>query len=308
MGLQTAYAVRYGTNVISDWKAEFATQSDRRKRIIVRHPFSTIRGHHQPTTARHVLDKASRSVLALTGLTGAAIDGTNTLIAVYAQLASSGLPAAGSIHRTYTANRGLLVPRRLQCGLRAMATLDCEALLFSADGAAHPISISDVAALPTLVANNVLHSIGPITLGIAGSVFTFDCPQNVSIDFGSGADTLGCGSDVYDTHLQYPRSAPVITISGIEASVFGGANAVPPVGKAIDHANSKIFFRRRAANGIGFVADATAQHIRLTANGVAVVTEHTGQGTNRAEVSIQITTSWDGTNAPIAINTAAAIA
>ena len=250
--------------------------------------------------------KRAATILALTGLTGVAIDGTNTLIAYFAAVGANGLPSAGGVHRSYTANRGLLLPRRLSCAARGNVSIDCEALLYSSDGAAHPLAIAENATLPTLPINNVFHTIGPVTLGITGTTFQPNCLQNVSIDFGSGADTLGCGSDLYDMHLQIPRVAPVITISGIDAAAFGSAG-VPPVGYPVDHSATTIFFKKRATNGIGFVANGTAEHIKLTVNGVAVVTQHTGQGTSRAEVTIQITTSWDATNAPVTINTASVI-
>lgn len=308
MPLHTAFAVRHGTTVLSGMtQIDTQTNPQVEAESSVGTPFPQFAVITSQKPKIMFASKAAAAVLALTGLTGVAIDGTNTLVAFYAQLGTNGLPASGGVHRSYTANRGLLLPRRMQCGLRGSLQVDLEALLYSSDGAAHPLVISDTATLPTLTQNNIQHAIGPITLGITGSVFTMGCPQNVTIDFGSGAETIGCGSDLYDAHLQYPRSAPVITISGIDAAAFGGTNAVPPVGKAIDHANTKIFFRKRALNGIGFVADATAEHIKLTANGLAVVTQHTGQGTSRAEVTLQITTSWDATNAPITINTASAI-
>ena len=307
MGLHTAFAVKHGSTVISGLQTldsqtnptvesdssagspypQFAVITAQRPRIM----FAT---------------KQSAALLGVTGLAGAVIDGTSTLVAYYASLAATGLPAAGSVHRSYTANRGLLLPRRLSVARAGNVQVDAEALLYSSDGTSHPLVISDTAALPALTLANILHGIGPVTLGITGTFFAADCIQNVSIDFGNGAETLGCGSDLYDKHLQLPRVAPVITISGINAAAFGTAG-VPPVGYQVDHTKSIFYFRKRALSGIGFVADATAEHIKMTANGLAVVTQHTGQGTARAEVTIQITTSWDGTTAPITINTASAI-
>lgn len=309
MGLHNAFAVRYGSTTVSGLTTldtqinptveaesssgspfpQFAVITSQRPRIM----FAT---------------KMAAALLGVTGMAGAVIDGTNPFTAFYAALSPSGLPNAGSVHRSYAASRGLLVPRRLQCSGRGQLQVDAEALIFSADGAAHPIVIGDNVALPAVIANNVLHTIGPITLGVTGTVITPGCIQNVSVDFGNGADTLFCGSDLYDRHLELPRVAPVITLSGINATAFADTGGVPRVGMPLSHAATRIFFRKRAANGVGFVADATAEHIQLTVDGVAVVTQHTGQGTSRAEVTIQITTKWDGTNAPVTINAASAIA
>ena len=245
------------------------------------------------------------AALALTGSTGVAIDGTNNLVAYFASVGTDGLPASGSVHRTYTAVRGLLLPRRLTAAHRRPAQLDMDAMLYSSDGAAHPLVIADNVALPTLTPANVEHTLGPISLGITGDVFTFGCATNLTIDFGNNAATRGCNSDLYDKHVEQPGIRPIATITGLNATAFGSAG-VPPVGKKLDHTETVIYLRKRD-EGIGFVADATAEHIKLTMNGVAVVTQHTGQGTAAAEVTVQIYGSWDGTLAPITIDTASAI-
>lgn len=308
MSLNTAFAVKHGTIVISGL-SNLDTQLD----PVVESESSA--GSPFPQFAVIVSQKPKimfstkqvAAFLGVTGMTGAVIDGTNSLVAYYAKIGANGLPASGNVHRTYTATRGLLLPRRISVGLRGHAQVDAEALLYSSDGIAHPLALADTGTLPTLTQNNILHAIGPMTFGTSGSSFAFGCPQNVTIDFGNGAETLACGSDLYDGHLLVPRIAPVITISGIDAAVFGGTNAGTLVGKQFDHATTKLYLRKRAINGIGFVADATAEHIKLTANGLAVVTQHTGQGTSRGELTIQFTTSWDGTNAPIIIDAASAI-
>lgn len=310
MGLHTAFAVKHGATVIAGLSnLDTQTNPDVQAESQSGSPFpqfSVITGQRPKMM---FATKQVAALLAVTGLAGVAIDATNNLVAYYASLGANGLPAATAVHRMYTANRGLLLPRRLTCAKQGFASVDTEALLYSADGAAHPLAISDVGALPVLTQSNILHSLGPMTLGIAGvgNSFLFDCPQNLSIDFGSGAETLGGGSDLYDTLLQVPRVAPVITITGLNVAQFG-PGGVPPVGAPMSHAATKLFLRKRALNGIGFVPDLTAEHIKLTFNGTATVTSHTGQGTARSEVSMQIVTDWDGTSAPITINTASAIA
>lgn len=307
MGLHTAFAVKYGSTVVSGLQqldAQTNPNVEAESNSGTPYPQFVVITEQKPRVMFST--KQVAALLGVTGLAGAAIDGTNGFVAYYASLASNGLPAAGTVHRSYTTNRGLLLPRRLVCQSRGNAQVDAEALVFSADGAAHPFVIADNVGLPTIVQNNIQHTIGPIALGVTGTVITPDCLQNLTIDFANGAETLHCGSDLYDTHLQLPRVAPIITITGINAAVFGSAG-VPPVGLPLSHAATKIFLRKRATNGIGFVADGTAEHIKLTCCGVAVVTQHTGQGTARAEVTIQITTAWDGTNAPVTINAASAI-
>lgn len=309
MSLNTAYAAKYGSTVIAgltNLNTSLNPEVQNESGIGTPFPQFAVITAQKPRVA--FASKAVAAALGVTGSTGAKIDGTNGFLAYYAKIGDDGLPASGSVHRTYTANRGLLLPRRLNCNHRQSAMLDMEALLFSADGAAHPVAVADNVALPTLAQNNEQHTLAGITFGISGSVTTFGCAQSLSIDFGSGAETIGCGSDLYDAHLQLPSVKPVITITGIDAIVFAGTGGVPAVGKTLDHANTAIYLRKYSESGIGFVANGTAEHIKITCNGLAVVTQHNAQGTTRGEVTLQITGSWDGTNAPLQIDTASEIA
>lgn len=306
--LHNAFAVKYGSTVISgltQLDAQLNPKVEAESSSGTPYPqFAVITGQDPRIM---FATKQVGALLGITGLAGALIDGTNSLIAYFAQLNGAGVAAAGTVHRSYTAVRGVLVPRRLSVAAQGNLQADAEALLYSSDGAAHPIAISDAVALPTNVLNNILHTIGPITLGVTGTVINPSCIQNVTIDFGNGADTVGCGGDLYKTHAIVPRAAPVITITGIDAAAFAATGGVPPVGLPLAHAATKIFFRKRNPNGVGFIADATAEHIKLTCFGVAVVKSHTGQGTDKAEVTIEITTAHDGTLAPLTINAASAI-
>lgn len=306
MSLHSAYAVKHGATVLSglnniDTNLNAQVQAD--TGIGSAFPQFAAVTEQKPQMAFQATMLAE--TLAVTGATGAIIDGTSNLVGYLAKLGNDGLPLAGTVHRSYTAVRGLLLPRRLSCTHRRPAQLDVEALLFSSDGAAHPIAIADDVALPVLVVANKQHTLGKIQLGVSGTVFDFECAQSMTIDFGNGAQTRGCGSDIYDKMVEQPGIKPVITLTGLSAAAFGTAG-IPPVGLKIKHAGTILYLRKRN-EGIGFVADATAEHIKLTAEGVAVVTQHTGQGTAGAELTVQITCSWDGTNAPITINTASAI-
>ena len=308
MTLHNAFAVKYGTTVVSGLtQLDLQTNPNVESESSSGTPFPQFAVITSQDPRIMFATKQVGALLGVTGLVGAVIDGTNGMTAYFARLADNGIAASGAVHRTYVASRGLLVPRRLQCAARSHVQVDAEALLYSSDGAAYPLAIADNVALPATTQNNILHTIGPITLGITGTVINPNCIQNVSIDFGNGAGAVGCGGDLYNTHIEQPRVAPVITLTGIDAAVFG-TGGVPPVGLPLAHTATKIFFRKRALSGIGFVPDGTAEHIKLTTNGIAVVKSHTGQGTDKAQVTLEITTAWDGTIAPLTINSASAIA
>lgn len=308
MALRNAFAVKLGTTVLAGLQgidSQMNPEVDNEPNLGSNFPqFAAI------TAQKPKLMFTSRSVascLGLLGSTGATIDGTTSLIAYWAKLDGIGNPLSGNVHRSYTATRGLILPRRLSCQHRQSAQLDVEVLLYSSDGVAHPVAISDTATLPTIVRAFVQHTLGPITLGITGTTFTVADPTQLTIDFANNAATAGSGSDLYDKYMEQQGIRPVINISGIDAELFG-TGKVPPVGTAITHAGTTIFLRKRKEDGIGFVANGTAEHIKVTVNGVAVVTSHRGTGNGKSEVSLQITTNWDGTNAPIVFDTASAIA
>lgn len=307
MTLHSAYAVRYGASTVLSGLTNLnvglnpQVQND----TGIGSPYPQFVAVTEQKPLMRFGTRMVAALLDLTGSTGLQINASNNLTGFFAQLGDDGLPAAGSVHRSYTAVRGLLLPRQLTCSHRQPAQIEAEALLHSADGAAHPLVIADNVALPTLAVANIQHTLGAIKLGVTGTIFDFGCTESLTVDFGNGAQTRGCTSDVYDKHVEQPGIRPVVTLTGLSAAAFGAAG-VPPVGLKVTHAGTVIYLRKRN-QGIGFVADATSEHIALTIDGVAVVTEHSGQGTAAAQVSLQITGAWDGTNSPITIDTTAAI-
>ncbi len=118
MGLHNAFAVKYGSVVVAG-----LTQLDAQTNPNVEAessggtPFPQFAVITEQKPRVMFQTKQAAALLAVTGLAGAAIDGTNGFEAYFANLASTGLPAAGTVHRRYTANRGLLLPRRRWCSL-----------------------------------------------------------------------------------------------------------------------------------------------------------------------------------------------
>lgn len=242
--------------------------------------------------------RAAAAMLAVTGVTGADIDGGNNLVATYAQL-TNGVPSAGSVHRTYTAANGLLLPRRLSCAHRADAVVDAEAILWSSDGAADPFTIADNAALPAITRDNIRHTLASVTF----ASIDMGCVTNVTVEFGNNASSLGCLSNIYDQHAKQSGTQAVITITGIDTEKFAAAG-IPTKGKRAEHADTEIVLRKYDTDGNAFVAPATTEHIQITAAGLATVVNHSGQGLEEGQLTVQLTCDWDGTNAPLQIDTA----
>jgi hypothetical protein len=303
MSLQTAFAVEYGSTVLAgldNLSQAVNNNVDNGVGIGSIYPqFAVLRGQ-QP--AIQFQSHAVASVLAVTGYVGADIDGSNNLKAYFAKMDGQ-VPATGSVHRTYTADRGVLVPRRLSCAHQQDSIVDCEALLYSSDGATEPIVIADDVALPSLTRDNIRHTLKSVTL--AG--VDLGCVTNVSIEFGNGVRTRGCNSDLWDKLVEQGGVQSVITITGIDADKFS-STGIPLKGKGGTHANSIIWLRKYDESGIDFVDDLTAEHIKIDAEGLVVVSDHSGQGSETSELTVQMYCTLDASeNAPIAINTASAI-
>lgn len=300
MTLSTAYAAQLGSTVLSgltNLDAQTNPEVDNEVGIGSIYPqFVVIRSINPKVLFN---SRAAQATLSQTGSTGADITDANPFKATFARLAANGQPDNTAIHRTYTATRGLLLPKRLSCQHRQDARIDVETLLWSADGVAAPMVIADTGALPTVPRDNIRHTLQSATIGGV----SFGCLESVDVDFGNNARTRGCSSNQYDSDMIQAGVQPVITLVGLNADVFKSAG-IPLDGKPVQHVDTSIVLRKYSEDGTGFVAAATAEHIELTASGLAVVVNHSGSGANESTVNVRVTCDWDGTNAPIGIDTA----
>lgn len=211
----------------------------------------------------------------------------------------------GANHRSYTINDGLVIPTRLTCDYQGDAELEVQVLV-TYDGTNNPVVITDSVALPT-VTDNERYSLGPISVG------GVDLPQlrRVELDFGLRAQAIGAGggsapADVWPTFASISQGQPTLTCRGIDVEWFKAAN-VPIGGLAVTHATTAIYFRKRLRHST-FVADATEEHVLITADGMAVIDDAiSASGDAEAESSVIIPLDYDGTNAPLVIDTTAAI-
>lgn len=238
--------------------------------------------------------------LAQCGLTGHVIE--NNGVNFFAQKYTEGsTPASGSVHRKYNLQEGVMVPRTITCDHRGDAELIYECFA-TYDGVNAPIAETDTSALPTAVLDAERFTLGPVTIGSV----TIDHLTRLEIDFGLNVLVLGSDSDVYDTWCCVRGIAPRITLRGIDIEWLKAAN-IPLGGKAATHLTTKIYLRKRTHAGT-YVIDATAEHIKFTADGMAVLeTLMEENGENPAECSLSFPLRYDGTNAPIVITTASAI-
>jgi hypothetical protein len=173
--------------------------------------------------------------------------------------------------------------------------------LVAYDGTNDPIVTTENQSLPA-VTDAERFTLGPIDI----ESVTLTQFRSLEIDFGVDAVSEGSESEIWDRYPNIRAIKPVITISGISLAWMAAA-AVPFDGLDITHLNTAIYLRKRAAGGT-FELDATVEHIKFTAAGLAYVSEpYNASGVDAAEVTIRIPLRYDGTNAPLVIDTTSAI-
>jgi hypothetical protein len=211
---------------------------------------------------------------------------------------------SGSVHRSLKVSAGVVVPRRISCDHQGHATIDYDVVITKESGN-DAVVISDTADMPTIGEDaGGRWTLGGCTIGgVALNDYT-----RLEIDLGNTVETRGTESDIWDVYVEVRTHAPTITISGIDPTWFKAASGVPISGLACTHANTSLYLRHRSADGTGFVANATATHIKFTAAGIATIQSvFSGQSTRFTETSVQITCLDDTTNDPIVVDTTSAI-
>lgn len=312
MSVQRAYS-RYGVEVHVDGESATLLGAITEQRISTA---SEVRADAESGEiyARHVALYAQRPLatfatmqvaagLSLIGITGKKIISTvNPGLNLYGQNWEEGAgPASGASHTKHNIKEGLIVPRTITVKHQGDAELRYDVLI-TYDGTNDPVIKTESQALPAGISDDERFTLGKFT--IAG-VVTGQLTQ-LEIDFNITAETLGSDSDIWDTFARLRKVQPMVRIRGTDLTWFGSSN-VELAGQAITHANTSFYLRKRQ-DADSFVSDVTAEHVKFTADGMAVVDAIQDEtGDDPSECSVELTTRFDGTNAPLVINTASAI-
>jgi hypothetical protein len=218
---------------------------------------------------------------------------------------SAGQIAAGAVHRRLSFGAGRIVPRRLTARAQEDAELEFQAMGLSANGTDSPLIITEGQALPAVL-DLARHTLADATVANIAA----GCVTELDIDFGIQIESRACTGQIFDTRLHSPSIVPKVTVTVLNAALVGaGASQIPDTGRACLHATTRFRFRRRVNKVAAFVADATAEHMVITTDGTVVpTTTFSGDGNEEATATLEITSMFDGTNAPIVINTASALA
>ena len=242
------------------------------------------------------------AVLDAVALTGVDIDGLGAKLTMFAQAYADGATRAGaSLHRKYLISDGLIALGRLSCTHQGDAEITCNVAV-AWDGSNDPIIETDTQSLPASITDAQRYTIGSCVL----ESVTIPEIRSFELDFGVAVSTEGADSDIWDTHASIRTIQPRLTLRGIDVEWLKAAN-IPLEGKAISHANTAVYLRKRAAGGT-FVADATEEHIKLTMCGTAVIEDvFSSSGGDPAECSLVMPLKYDGTNLPVVVDTTAAL-
>lgn len=220
----------------------------------------------------------------------------------YAQkMAEGATRSAGATHRKYTMKEGIVLPRMISATHGGDATINYDTIL-SWDGTNDPIAETDSVALPESITDAERFTLYTSTL----EDIELSQLRGIDISFGIMAQSDGSESEIWDRHAHIATVAPVITFRGVNVAWLADT-AIPLLGLAVTHANTSIYLRKRALGGT-FEEDATAEHIKITAAGMATVQnafDATGNALGTCDVVL--TTYNDNTNDPLVIDTTSAI-
>ncbi|OHB82796.1 MAG: hypothetical protein A2V98_25890 [Planctomycetes bacterium RBG_16_64_12] len=244
---------------------------------------------------------AIAAALGACGALGASLASANLIL--YAQKhQDGGGRASGSVHRSFTFVKGILAPKQLQVDHRGDATLSYDAVVVY-DGVNEPLVIGDTVALPSLGSSQAERfTLGSVEIGGV----TLTTKMSLSIDFGLDVISEGHDSNLYDTIASIRGQQTVLTLTGRNPEWIKSTN-IPLYGKAGTHLNTAIYLRKRADGG-SFVADETAEHIAMTACGFCVPENiFQASGKDYGSVGLRMPLKYDGTNAPLVIDVAAAL-
>lgn len=231
--------------------------------------------------------------LALAGAAPTAISGT--IVLYFAKLTHGGT-------RSYTAcvsvtiNDGMLVLRRASAGHQEEGEAEYE-IYATYDGTNVPIILATGATCPAESAAVAKFTAGPFKIGTT----TIET-QRVELDTGFDIGQYGHSGEIYDRAVCVLTRKPTLSIDTFD---LGAISTLTALGTGDD---VTMYFRKKSNQG-GNVADATEEHIGLTAT-VAHITPGEIGGSEGQPTSgrIHCQLIFDLTNPIYAIDTTAAVA
>lgn len=211
--------------------------------------------------------------------------------------------ASGSVHTKYAVKNGLLIPLNLSANHRGNATMSFRAEA-DADDSGNGIVISHTNALPSFSDTKRRYTLGKINL----NGVTVDHVRSIQIAFGINIEKESADSSILSEFSSISEIGTIITITGIDPTIVAAAK-IPIGGKALAHANTSFYLRRRGDTlGLDFEDNSATKHTKFTTAGLAMATTlSSGDSKSVTETTLQIYCEYDGTNNPLVVATGSQI-
>lgn len=217
------------------------------------------------------------------------------------KIGEDGEAASGNVHTKYVLSSALTVPRTLTIPERGDASISYEAMGYGT-GSTLPLTSTDNQALGSYTpGNEELFGLGPVKINgtTIGSIVS------ISINFGFGLFMEPNDGKIWPKDCKVLSRLPVITITTLDTSAALSARGSGGRGSlCLDGTNGCELWAKKRACG-GYVADATAEHVKIQAlDGVARVGTISGSP-RRAVIIVEPRRESTGS---LIIDTTAAIA
>ena len=247
------------------------------------------------------------------GLSGLCVtsDGSHPGITLYAQKQGCSGASAGSVHRKYTIATGILAPQSLTVDHRGDASIGYQ-IFAKYDGSTDPVVMTPSVALPTpsaaVDARWTMYSMSTFNAGEPVRTDSLEGKRNITLDFGAQVTSEGADSTVFDSVQSISQVLQTLTVRGVNPEWFvadaSSAGVVDFDGRSLITDDYLVFTLRKQNTPL-----ATAEHIKITVRGTLVVqTLLSGSPNSPAEASVEMHLIDDGTNAPVIVDTAFALA
>ena len=235
--------------------------------------------------------------LGLVGISGLAIAAATDFY--FQKIAAGGTRTGGASSIKCTGTKGIIVPQTLEAEDKQPAVLTFALVLVSADGTTAPIAVTTGQTMPAITATDQMFVNGPVSINGA----TLDGIKSQRVDFGLDLVVEHGSGEAYPTFVGIRKRRPTISFRTTDVSFVGTAGIT-----AQGATDSAVYFRKVDNRGTR-VANATAEHIKITVDDGLITNRSIGGG-NEEDVQMSevlIEPTWDGTNDVLAISTASAI-
>lgn len=239
---------------------------------------------------------AIATALGIVGINAFAI--TSQCDFYFQKIAQGGTIASGSNHIKLAATAGIICPKRLTARQGDVAKLTYGFYGISTNGTTAPLTVSTGQALPTITSVNELFTVGPASFN--GTAL--NAVQGLDLDFGMKTEIRGSDGYAYPTFAGVVSREPKVNFSGLDLAALSTFSVN---GVAL---TAWIAYLRKISEGGTRVADATAEHVKLSGTtGLLRPAGVRGATRDPLEGEWMVVPTYDGTNNIVQINTASAI-